>query len=204
MSSVPQPLGSSAAAPTSRRRRADAERNRQALLDAAREALAEGSGPFSLEAVSRAAGVGIGTLYRHFPTREALVTAAYEAQVEDLLSQVGPLLDAMPPREALREWLGQFARFVSTKRGMLDALRLGMIESAQQHDVAAMRDRMAGAIAPMLDAGARDGSLRADAQPADVVLLVAGSLMPVQTDEVQTERLLGLVLDALRPARGQP
>ncbi|HWV76005.1 MAG TPA: TetR/AcrR family transcriptional regulator [Isoptericola sp.] len=203
MSSGPQSPEPTGFAPASRRRRADAERNRQALLDAAREALADGNGTFSLEAVARAAGVGIGTLYRHFPNREALVTAAYEAQVEDLLAQGTRLLDAMPAREALREWLGQFARFVSTKRGMLDALRLGMIESAQQHDVTGMRDRMAAAIAPMLDAGARDGTLRPDVHPADVVLLVAGSLMPLQADEAQTERLMSLVLDALRPEGGR-
>lgn len=143
--------------------------------------------------------MGIGTLYRHFPTREALVTSAYEAQVEDLLAQGGRLLEALPPREALRRWLDEFARFVSTKHGMLDALRLGMVEATTQHDVINARERMAAAIAPILAAGARDGSLRADVQPSDVVLLAAGSLMPVQVEAAQSERLLGLIMDALRP-----
>ncbi|MBV2367199.1 TetR/AcrR family transcriptional regulator [Streptomonospora nanhaiensis] len=186
-------------APAPRRRRSDAERNRQALLDAARAALTDGEESFSLEGVARAAGVGIGTLYRHFPTREALVTSAYEAQVEDLLAQGGRLLEALPPREALRRWLDEFARFVSTKHGMLDALRLGMVEATTQHDVINARERMAAAIAPILAAGARDGSLRADVQPSDVVLLAAGSLMPVQVEAAQSERLLGLIMDALRP-----
>jgi AcrR family transcriptional regulator len=182
-----------------RRPRADAARNRQALLDAARAALADPGGSFSLEAVARTAGVGIGTLYRHFPTREALVTAAYDAQVDDLLAQAGRLLAEMPPRDALREWLGQFAQFVSTKRGMLDALRLGLVESAQRRDVTGMRARMAAAIAPVLAAGADDGTLRGDVLGDDVVLLVAGSLMPSQLDDTQTGRLIGLVMDALRP-----
>ncbi|MDA0564176.1 TetR/AcrR family transcriptional regulator [Streptomonospora sp. S1-112] len=192
-----QPRESSAPAP--RRRRADAERNRRALLDAARAALAEGEGSFSLEAVARVAGVGIGTLYRHFPTREALVTAAYDAEVEDLLAQAGRLLEALPPREALRAWLDQFARFAATKRGMLDALRLDVLDSARRPDVAGMRERMAAAITPVLAAGAGDGSLRADVRAVDVVLLAAGALMPIRVDAAQTDRLLRLVMDALRP-----
>ncbi|GAA2273884.1 TetR/AcrR family transcriptional regulator [Streptomyces atrovirens] len=200
MNEVRQPSETSVSPSTPRRRRSDAERNRRALLDAARAALAGGEGSFSLEAIAREAGVGIGTLYRNFPTREALVSAAYEAQVEDLLAQAGHLLHTQPPREALRAWLSQFAQFVTTKRGMLDALRLGMLESAQQHDVAGIRERMAEAIAPILQAGAREGSLRAEVMADDVVLLAAGALMPMQVDAAQTERLLRMVLDSLRPA----
>lgn len=182
-----------------RRRRADAERNRQALLEAARTALADGGAPFSLEAVARAAGVGIGTLYRNFPTKESLVAAVYEAQVSELIDEAGRLLDRLPPRAALREWLGQFAHLAATKRGMLDALRQGVLESAQQDDVVGRRGRLAAAIAPILEAGARDGSLRADVQAQDVVVLAAGALMPVEVDAARVERLLGLVTDALRP-----
>ncbi|MFD6138332.1 TetR/AcrR family transcriptional regulator [Promicromonospora sp. NPDC060271] len=182
-----------------RRRRADAQRNRQALLDAARTALADGDAPFSLEAVARAAGVGIGTLYRNFPTKEALAAAVYEAQLTDLVAQAGNLLERMPADEALREWLGQFARLATTKRGMLDALRQGMLESAQQSDVAGRRGRLAAAITPILDAGARAGSIRSDVVADDVVLLAAGALMPVEVDDARIQRLLGLVTDALRP-----
>lgn len=198
MGDVQQQPETSVSPPAPRRRRADAERNRQALLDAARAALADDDGSFSLEAVARVAGVGIGTLYRHFPTRESLVTAAYDAQVEDLLAQATHLLGALPPREALREWLDEFARFAAAKRGMLDALRLGVLESAGQHDVAGVRERMARAIGPMLEAGARDGTLRADVQADDVVLLAAVALVP-QVDTARTERLMGLVMNALRP-----
>ncbi|GGM40101.1 TetR/AcrR family transcriptional regulator [Promicromonospora citrea] len=188
----------SSAAP--RRRRADAERNRQALLEAARAALADGAAPFSLEAVARAAGVGIGTLYRNFPTKESLVAAVYEAQVTELIDEAGRLLDRLPPGEALGEWLRRFAHLAATKRGMLDALRRGVLESVQQDDVAGRRGRLAAAIAPILDAGARDGSLRGDVQAEDVVVLAAGALMPVEVDAARVERLLGLVTDALRPA----
>nr|WP_197505582.1 TetR/AcrR family transcriptional regulator [Gordonia sp. LAM0048] len=130
-----------------RRRRANAERNRQALLDAAREALAYGDGEMSLEAVARRAGVGIGTLYRHFPTRDRLVIAAYDAEVDTLVAQAGPLLEQAAPRQALREWMNQFARFAMTKRGMLDALRTGALEAAAE-DHTGLHERMAAAIAP--------------------------------------------------------
>lgn len=201
MGDVSQPLETSVSTtgPAPRRRRADAERNRQALLDAARAALAGGNGSFSLEAVARQAGVGIGTLYRHFPTREQLVTAAYDAQVEDLLVQAGVLLENLPPRQALQEWMNHFARLVTAKHGMLDALHTSLLETAGTHDVEGIRERMAAAITPILQAGADDGSLRADVQAGDIVLLVAGSLMPVQVDATRTQRLLTLVLDALRP-----
>ncbi|MBF6284017.1 TetR/AcrR family transcriptional regulator [Nocardia farcinica] len=195
------PVSTTGPAPAQRRRRADAERNRRALLDAARAALADGTGSFSLEAVARQAGVGIGTLYRHFPTREQLVTAAYDAQVEDLLAQAGALVDKLPPRQALREWMNHFAQLVTAKHGMLDALHTSLLDAAHTPDVAGIRARMAAAITPILQAGADDGSLRADVQAADVVLLIAGSLMPVRDDAARTQRLLTLVLDALRPMK---
>ncbi|WP_280406912.1 TetR/AcrR family transcriptional regulator [Nocardia carnea] len=198
MDDLPQSPETSVSA-TPRRRRAGAARNREALLDAARAALAGGGGSFSLEAVARQAGVGIGTLYRHFPTREKLVTAAYEAQVEDLIDQAGILLANLPPRQALREWLGHFARFVTTKHGMLDALRITLVEDAGTRDIEGIRERMAAAITPILQAGAADGSLRGDVAAGDVVRLVGGALMPARVGTDRTQRLLDLVLDALRP-----
>ncbi|GAB3224856.1 TetR family transcriptional regulator [Mycolicibacterium hippocampi] len=161
--------------------------------------MADGGDSFSLEAVARQAGVGIGTLYRHFPTREKLVLAAYDAQVEDLLGQAGTLLERLPPKQALKEWLNHFARLVTTKHGMLDALRITPLEDAGTRDIQGARERMAAAISPILDAGIDDGSLRADVPATDVILLVSGALMPAHADTTQTDRLLSLVLDALRP-----
>ncbi len=189
---APEPAGG-------RGQRSDARRNRDRLLEAARRALSGGQGGFVLEAVARDAGVGIGTLYRHFPTRERLIEAVYDADVDLLAGSAATLLEQLPAREALRAWLDQFTQFAATKRGMLDALRIEALASAQEAERSGVRERLTAAIDPILRAGARDGTLRADAQIQDVVLLIAGALLPAQADVAQTKRIMGLVLDALRP-----
>lgn len=183
-----------------RRQRSDARRNRDRLVDAARRALSSGEGTLSLEAVAREAGVGIGTLYRNFSNREQLVEAVYAAEVENLTARAAELAGQMPPREALRAWLIQFAAFAATKRGVVEVLGFGAITGPGPMNHTGSLERVTAAITPLLKAGAQDGSLRSDVDPQDVVILVAGALMPVRTDAQQTERLLNLVLDALRPA----
>src|ERR1700734_2736996 len=103
--------------------RGDAERNRARLLDAARAAFASGREPVTLEQIARAADVGIGTLYRHFPTREALVEALYRKEVADLCGAAEELLKSRTPERALRAWMDEFANYVAAKREMADALR---------------------------------------------------------------------------------
>src|SRR5438132_13269121 len=102
--------------------RADAQRNRDRLLEVAVRALSH-DGDVTLDAIAREAGVGIGTLYRHFPTREALVEAAYRNELARLCDSTGELLASSPPEVALREWMGRFIDYMATKRGMADALR---------------------------------------------------------------------------------
>jgi AcrR family transcriptional regulator len=198
-SGQPDTAAAAAVEPTGGRgKRSDARRNRDRLLDAAREALSSGQGGFVLEAVARDAGVGIGTLYRHFPTRERLIEAVYASEVELLAGRAVTLLEQMPAALALRAWLEQFTQFAATKRGMLEALRTDALAAAEEVERSGVRERITAAITPILDAGARDGSLRADVHAQDVVILVAGALLPAQTDAAQTQRILGLVLDALR------
>lgn len=184
---------------STRRPRSDARRNRDRLLEVASRALADGDGAISLEAVAREAGVGIGTLYRNFPNRESLIEAVYAAEVDNLTADASGLLDRMGPRDALREWLVGFASFARTKHGLADALRSGVVHGGGDAAYSRTREQMAAAIAPILEAGAKDSSLRADVDPGDLVILVAGALMGVRTDSAQTERLLGLIIDALRP-----
>ncbi|MQM24539.1 TetR/AcrR family transcriptional regulator [Glycomyces albidus] len=184
-----------------RPRRSDARRNRDRLVEAARRALSSGEGSLSLESVAREAGVGIGTLYRNFANREQLVEAVYEAEVDRLVTRAAELADRMPPREALRSWLVEFAGFAAAKRGMVEVLGFGAVAGPGALDHTRTLKRIADAITPMLHAGAQEGSLRADVDPQDVVILVAGALMPVRTDADQTARLLDLVLDALHPTR---
>ncbi|WP_275559416.1 helix-turn-helix domain-containing protein [Streptomyces sp. 5-6(2022)] len=146
------------------RLRADAQRNRARLLEVARAAFAAGQTP-TLEAVAREAGVGIGTLYRHYPTREALIEAVYRAERARLCSRAEPLLAEHERVTALRTWMGDYADFIATKRGMAERLKVitaeGTVASArtrpQRHRQHPGRD---------LPRARRPRAGRADARPA--------------------------------------
>src|ERR1700759_2316242 len=140
--------------------RADAVRNREKLLIAATELFAARGTDVSLEAIAKRAGVGIGTLYRHFPTRGALVEPAYRNEVAQLTAAAPSLLEQHPPDEALAEWMERFVAYAIAKKGMRGALRMELFPDT--------RERIVGAIAQLLEAGMRDGTLRADID-ADLV-----------------------------------
>ncbi|MEU8700846.1 TetR/AcrR family transcriptional regulator [Streptomyces sp. NPDC048680] len=184
--------------------RVDALRNRDKLVQVAGAAFAAADGTVSLEGIAREAGVGIGTLYRHFPTREALVEAVYAAELDDVADGVPALLRELPPDAALRAWIARYAGFVATKRGMADTLRAGW--ASGRIATPATRERITTAIATILAAGVEAGSLRADVEPDDVtvmllgIFLAAGSAATGGTASEQTGRLIDLVMDALRPA----
>jgi AcrR family transcriptional regulator len=183
---------------TSRRTRADSIRNRERLVEAATHVFSTGGRQATLEAVAREAGVGIGTLYRHFPTREALVEAVYAAELDDVTDSAPALLDALAPEEALRAWMDRYAAFVATKRGMADVLRASV--ASGRIATPATRQRITAAIGTILDAGAQAGTLRADAAPEDVTLLLLGTFLSTadQRDPERTGRMLDLIVDALR------
>ncbi|MEV7098809.1 TetR/AcrR family transcriptional regulator [Amycolatopsis sp. NPDC051045] len=179
--------------------RSDARRNRDKLVAVARAAFATADGTVALEAVAREAGVGIGTLYRHFPTREALVEAVYAAELDDVTASAPALLDELPPEEALRAWMDRYAAFVATKRGMADVLRASV--ASGRIATPATRQRLTAAIGAILDAGAKAGTLRADTDPEDVTLLLLGVFLSTSGDQdaERTGRMLDLILAALRP-----
>ena len=179
--------------------RADARRNREKLVDVARAAFAAADGTVSLEAVAREAGVGIGTLYRHFPTREALVEAVYAAELDDVATSAPALLAALAPDAALRAWMDRYAAFVATKRGMIDTLRAAM--ASGRIATPATRQRLTAAVASILAAGARAGSLRADVTAEEVTAMLLGVFLatPPGDAAARTGRLLDLLVDALRP-----
>ncbi|WP_410573825.1 TetR/AcrR family transcriptional regulator [Amycolatopsis sp. cmx-4-61] len=178
--------------------RSDARRNRDKLLAVARAAFAAADGPVALEAVARRAGVGIGTLYRHFPTREALVEAVYAAELDDVTAGAPALLEELAPEAALRAWMNRYAAFVATKRGMADVLRASV--ASGRIATPATRQRITAAIGAILDAGAKAGTLRAGTDPEDVTLLVLGVFLSTagETDAERTGRMLDLIVDALR------
>lgn len=177
-------------------RRADAQRNRDRLLAAALQGFSSPQEHVTLESIARAAGVGIGTLYRHFPTRDALVEAVYRAELTGLCDGARTRLRTLPARAALRAWMGDYADFVMAKREMAAALRTliasGAISSAQT------RMQLGEAIGVMLAAGARDGTLRDDVQAEDVVAAMAGVLLAASSP-AQRDRMLDLLMDSLGP-----
>jgi AcrR family transcriptional regulator len=186
---------------TARRPRADAQRNRERLLEAARAAFAAGreaGQPVALEQVARQAGVGIGTLYRHFPSREALVEALYREEVEQLCASVDTLLARMRPDLALRSWMDRFADYVEAKREMGDALR-ALIDSGVV-TAAKSRELLAGALSHLLEAGAGDGTLRAGLQAEDLLTAIVAVVLATEKagGRVQLGRLFDLVLDGAR------
>jgi AcrR family transcriptional regulator len=179
--------------------RADARRNREKLITAARAAFAAApGGPVALEAIASRAGVGTGTLYRHFPTREALVEAVYAAELDDVVASASALLSQFPPDVALRAWMDRYATFWVTKHAMLGTLRAG---SAPGRISPSTRERVITAITPVLARGAEAGSLRADIDPGDVTALLLGVFLSTAAGGApeQASRLLDLVVDSLRP-----
>ena len=185
--------------------RADATRNRDQLLAVATRVFASADRESSMRAIAREAGVGIATLYRHFPTRESLIDAVYRDQVVRLTAGARELLGQLAPAAALRRWMDLFGDWIATKNGMLDTL-LAMIESGEIAH-AQTRTELLAAITEMLDAGRAAGDLRADVTAEDV----ADSLIGIFTvahppeHEAKAARLLNILMDGLRPsAYGQP
>jgi len=196
-----------AAAPsgTDRPLRADALRNRVKILEAAAALFAESGTDASLEEIARRADVGIGTLYRHFPTRAALIEHVYRSRVDELCATAPELLERFAPVQALEEWVLSFTAYVGQKRGMVAALRAAMGE-----DVATVftdtHAKLSAATTLLLDAARREGAIRGDIEPMVLLRTVSGVCMagadagqndPAQQAE-QTRRMLGLVLDGLR------
>jgi AcrR family transcriptional regulator len=138
-------------------------------------------------------------LYRHFPTREALVEAVYAAELDDVTGSVAALLKELPPDAALRAWLQRYATFVATKRGMAETLRAGW--ASGRIATPSTRERITAAIATILASGAEAGSLRTDVEPEDITAMLLGIFLSTAASKTpeQTERLLDLVMDALRP-----
>jgi len=155
-----------------RRPRADAVRNRERVLEAAKAVFSAGGPDASLEAVARRAGVGIGTLYRHFPTREALFEAVYRREVQQLGELAEQLKNEAKPVDALRRWLRSNVEFVATKKGMSAALALAVQSSSELH--AFSFDRLTKAIGALLDRAVAAGEIRSDISPEDILRALVG------------------------------
>jgi len=179
--------------------RADAHRNRERLLEVATAAFAAADGAVvSLEAIARDAGVGIGTLYRHFANRDALVEAVYRTELAEVSASASDLLAHHPPVAALRRWMDRYASFVAAKRGMAESLRAMFAAGVvQPSDI---RASVVGAVDTLLSAGRADGSLRDDVRADDVVSSLIGIFLASASTD-QAGRMLDLLVDALVTTR---
>lgn len=171
--------------------RKDAARNYDALLAAAREAFAEHGAEASLEDIARRAGVGIGTLYRNFPTRRHLFETVYADEVNTLV-QVAEEVADREPWDALTAWLDRFAGYMVTKRAVREAL------NDETEIFAACRESMYAAGTPLLERAQRAGEARTDMDFTDLLRMVAGITATAFDDEDQRKRVLSIALDGVR------
>jgi AcrR family transcriptional regulator len=181
-----------------RKPRADAIRNRERVLESAKAVFNQDGPEASLEAVSKHAGVGIGTLYRHFPTREALYEAVYRREVEQLVELAKHLEAEAAPVEALRQWLRAGVEFMATKKGMAAALALAAHSSSEL--VADSLDRLTRALGELLQRAMAAGEIRADIDPEDVLRTLVGMCYAHDRPGWQAKvlRLVDVFIDGLR------
>lgn len=174
--------------------RADAQRNRARILEVAFSAFAEDP-QVSLNAIAKLAGVGPGTLYRHFPTREALLLAVYQEEIDSLGALVDRLLDQESPLEAFRTWARKLAELVRVKHGLGEALESPTAKAV----IDATYEPVTGAIRRLLNAAQAAGDIRGDVDAGDVLLLLSAlwRVPPGQGGLTQADRILDMIVDSL-------
>jgi AcrR family transcriptional regulator len=176
-------------------RRADATENRARIIAAARAAMAA-SDEVKLNAIAKLAGVGQGTLYRHFPTREDLLAEVYRRDVDELVAAAPTLLAEHEPLQALARWFDRVADYARIKRGVFAAVEVSASQDLSAHSHGPIGD----ALTMLLDAGQANGSIRPDVDARDVILLIGylSRLTEAEAD-ARAHHLLGIILDGLRP-----
>jgi AcrR family transcriptional regulator len=181
--------------------RADARRNYERLLAAARDAYTEHGVEAALDDIAKRAAVGPGTLYRHFPNREALLGAVYRDDVDRLVSKADELLATCPVEEAFRQYLAYQLDYIKQMRGLGAAIKAMLSTDSETLDWC--KTTMRGAMGKVLERAQAEGIIRQDVTSADVVRLVHGVGMAVQATPEEADHLLAIVIDGLR-ARPAP
>ena len=183
---------------TPRKPRADSTRNRQRLVDAAKAGFAEVGLQVSLEDVARRAGVGIGTLYRHFPTRDDMVEAVYRREVEQLAEAVPTLVETLPAGEALHRWMHLFVDYIATKR--LIAPSLAAVANRAPTLYASSSELISQAMATLVRRAIAAGDVRKDIDPSDLLRALIGVSYgnPNEGWEASARRLIDILMDGLR------
>jgi len=181
--------------------RADARRNRDRLIEVAAAAFADNGVETSLEDIARQSGVGIGTLYRHFPTREHLVEVVYRRELEMLAAAAGELAQTHTPDAALEEWMRRFVGYIATKRGMANSLRILMASnSALFADGSGI---LRAALEDLLQNATKQHAVRSDIDTTDLLHALASiySIPDAADWRDRSHRLIGLLMDGLRCRR---
>jgi AcrR family transcriptional regulator len=184
-----------------RKPRADGQRNRERLLETAKAAFADVGPDVSLDEIARRAGVGIGTLYRHFPNRDAIVEAVYRREVQQLADAAKRLQETLPPGEALHQWMRLFVDYIATKKVIGSAL--GAIVGGVSELYASSGVLIIGSMNALVGRASASGDIRADADPDDVLRALVGftygNASPGWEDSAL--RLIDILMDGLRSPR---
>jgi AcrR family transcriptional regulator len=181
-----------------RKPRADSARNRQLLIDAAKAGFSDIGLEVSLEEIARRAGVGIGTLYRHFPTREAVVEAVYRREVEQLAEAVPHLLHTSAPGEALHRWMHLFVDYIATKRIIAPSLAAVATRTSALYTTSA--ELITNALSTLVKRAIAAGDVRNDIDPSDLLRALVGVSYsnPDAGWEASARRLIDILMDGLR------
>lgn len=179
-----------------RRPRADAQRNIDSLVDAAREVFRASGVDAPVREITARAGVGLATFYRHFPARADLVTAVFRHEVDACADTAPALAAEHEPFEALVRWLRRFTEFVGAKRGLAAALHSG--DPAFAPLPAYFQRRFEPALASLLAAAAAAGQIRDDVEPMDLLYAVSRLCAPTGADQADGRRMVSLLIDGLR------
>jgi len=187
--------------PGQRKPRADAQRNRARILGVAKRAFTRSGADFSLDEIAKQAGVGAGTLYRHFPTREALLEAVYRTEVEKLAAAEREFAEKFPPVEALRAWMLLFVDYIATKQIVAPALNT--LVGGASKVFAATGDQIKGAIQALVERAIESGDMRRDLEPLDLLRALVGvSNVASGPDWRQSaRRLVDILILGSRPVR---
>ena len=183
--------------PGERPMRADARRNYERLLSAGREAFSERGEQASMDDIAKRAEVGPGTLYRHFPSREALLAAVYRDDVEIMAKRAGELAGTLPPFEALAAWLHEQLVYIKAKLGINAVLKSMLKDDTETFEWC--RNSMRDAVGGLLDAAQEAGVIRTDVDHITVLRLAHGVGMASENAPEMADRMMDLVIDGLRP-----
>jgi AcrR family transcriptional regulator len=188
--------------PSKRRKpRTDAQRNRERILEVAKEAFTRRGANASLDDIAKETGVGAGTLYRHFPTRDALIEAVYRTEVEKLAAAERKFAEAMPPIEALRAWMLLFVDYIATKQIIAPVLNTFVGGPTKLYE--GSRARIQGAIDGLVKRAIKSGDMRKDLEPFDLLRALIGVSHVASSPDWQqsAKRLVDILISGSRPVK---